>query len=74
MTVSLARRLADDRILLAPGIFDGFSALLAELASVEAAYLSGASVAHTRFGRPDLGLVMMTEGADHRPHGASDYC
>ena len=64
MTNTLRKRLAEDRILLAPGVYDGLSALLASQAGAEAVYLSGASIAYTRFGRPDLGLVAMTEVAD----------
>ena len=30
----------------------------------EAAFLSGASIAYTRFGRPDIGLVSMSEVAE----------
>lgn len=59
--MSLKRRLADRRIVLAPGIYDAFSALLAAEAGFEALYLSGASVAYTRLGRPDIGLVTATE-------------
>src|SRR5690606_22583120 len=52
------------RILLAPGVYDALSALIAEQAGAEAVYLSGASIAYTRLGRPDIGLVSMTEVAD----------
>ncbi|NIA69936.1 isocitrate lyase/PEP mutase family protein [Pelagibius litoralis] len=62
--MSLKKRLADDRILLAPGVYDALTALLAEQAGAEAVYLSGASIAYTRFGRPDIGLVSMSEVAD----------
>ena len=61
MTTSLKKRLAGQGILLAPGIYDAFSALIAEAAGHEALYLSGASIAYTRYGRPDIGLVDMTE-------------
>jgi 2-methylisocitrate lyase-like PEP mutase family enzyme len=44
-------------IVVAPGVYDAFSALLAAEAGFEALYLSGASIAYTRFGRPDIGLV-----------------
>ncbi len=47
--------------LLAPGVFDAMSALLAEQAGFEALYLSGASIAYTRLGRPDIGLVSYAE-------------
>jgi len=59
--MTLGERLRQDRILVAPGIFDGLSALIAARAGFEALYLSGASIAYTRFGRSDLGLVSMTE-------------
>jgi 2-methylisocitrate lyase-like PEP mutase family enzyme len=57
----LGQRLAQKKILLAPGVFDALSALLAEQAGFEAAYLSGASIAYTRLGRPDIGLVTASE-------------
>jgi 2-methylisocitrate lyase-like PEP mutase family enzyme len=63
-TASLKQRLAEDRILLAPGVYDALTALIAEQAGAEAVYLSGASIAYTRFGRPDIGLVSMSEVAD----------
>lgn len=58
---SLKQRLARRPILLAPGVYDALSALLAEQAGFEALYLSGASIAYTRLGRPDVGLVTASE-------------
>ena len=63
LSMPLKERLAANEILLAPGVYDGLSALLAAQAGAEAVYLSGASIAYTRFGRPDIGLVDMTEVA-----------
>lgn len=62
--MSLKQRLGDGRILLAPGVYDALTGLIAEQAGAEAVYLSGASIAYTRFGRPDIGLVSMSEVAD----------
>ncbi len=59
----LRQLLAHDAILVAPGIYDALGALLAGRAGFAAAYLSGASIAYTRFGRPDIGLVGMSEVA-----------
>jgi 2-methylisocitrate lyase-like PEP mutase family enzyme len=59
--MSLRERLRERRILLAPGVYDALSALLAEQAGFEAIYLSGASIAYTRLGRPDIGLVTASE-------------
>jgi len=60
----LKARLARNEILVAPGIYDALTGLVAEQAGAEAVYLSGASIAYTRFGRPDIGLVTMTEVAE----------
>ncbi len=59
--MSLAQRLKQPRIVVAPGIYDAFTALLAARAGFEALYLSGASIAYTRLGRPDIGLVTASE-------------
>ena len=58
---SLRERVAEDRILVAPGVYDALTALIAVQSGAEAVYLSGASIAYTRFGRPDIGQVTMTE-------------
>ncbi|MFN4163171.1 MAG: oxaloacetate decarboxylase [Ferrovibrio sp.] len=60
----LRERLRSGEIVVAPGVYDGLSALVAAQAGFEALYLSGASIAYTRFGRSDIGLVSMTEVAD----------
>ncbi|MEY3639322.1 MAG: 2,3-dimethylmalate lyase, partial [Pseudomonadota bacterium] len=62
-TLNLALRLQQPKALLAPGIYDAFSALIAEQAGFEALYLSGASIAYTRLGRSDIGLTTATEVA-----------
>ena len=62
--MSLRARLQDPRILVAPGVYDGLTAALAEGAGFEALYLSGAAVAYTRLGRPDIGLTSLSEMAD----------
>jgi len=59
--MSLRERLRRKPILVAPGVYDALGALLAEQAGFEALYLSGASLAYTRLGRPDLGLVTASE-------------
>ena len=64
MNTSLQQRLQQPSALLAPGIYDAFTALVAEQAGFEALYLSGASIAYTRLGRSDIGLTTATEVAD----------
>lgn len=61
---TLHARLARPPIVIAPGVFDPLTALLAERAGFEAVYVSGAAIAYTRLGRPDIGLVSMSEVVD----------
>jgi 2-methylisocitrate lyase-like PEP mutase family enzyme len=62
--MTLRERLAAGEILLAPGIYDALSALVAAQAGFEALYLSGASIAYTRLGRSDIGLTTFSEVED----------
>ena len=61
---NLKQRLDEPRVLLAPGVYDALSALIAEQAGFEALYLSGASIAYTRLGRSDVGLTTFSEVED----------
>ena len=58
---SFKQRLAQEQVLLAPGVYDALSALVAEQAGFEALYLSGASIAYTALGRSDVGLTTYSE-------------
>lgn len=62
--MSLGLRLQQPKALLAPGIYDALTALIAEQAGFEALYLSGASIAYTRLGRSDIGLTTASEVAN----------
>ena len=57
----LKDRLGQKKILLTPGIYDAFGAMMADRAGFEALYISGASIAYTKLGRPDIGLVTLDE-------------
>ncbi|NVJ93614.1 MAG: oxaloacetate decarboxylase [Methylocystaceae bacterium] len=61
---SLKERLNEKDIIVAPGVFDALSASLAENAGFDTLYLSGASLAYTKLGQPDIGLLSFTEIAD----------
>ena len=63
-SLTISQQLSQGDTVVAPGIFDAFSAASAAQAGFQAAYLSGASIAYCRFGRPDIGLVSMREVAD----------
>jgi 2-methylisocitrate lyase-like PEP mutase family enzyme len=58
---NLRARLSRPPILVAPGVYDPLTALIAEQTGFEALYVSGAAIAYTRLGRPDIGLVSMSE-------------
>ena len=66
--MNLKQRLNQPEVLLAPGVYDAFSALIAEQAGFEALYLSGASVAYTLLGRSDIGLTTASEVAHTLAH------
>ena len=60
---TLKKLLLRDKLLVAPGCFDGLSGRLVEEAGFEAAYLSGGAVARS-MGIPDIGLVTMSEAIE----------
>ncbi|MGV0680480.1 isocitrate lyase/PEP mutase family protein [Mycolicibacterium fortuitum] len=56
------RELLDRReLIVAPGVYEGISAQLTKRTGHTAAYLTGAGVAASGFGLPDIGLVTQTE-------------
>ena len=57
---TLMQLLKRNKLLVAPGCFDGLSARLVQESGFEAAYLSGGAVARS-MGIPDIGLVTMSE-------------
>jgi len=60
----LPEQLQGQKIVVAPGVYDALTAYLASEAGFSSLYLSGAAVAYSRLGRPDIGLVTATEMAD----------
>ena len=62
--MTLRERLKQANILVTPGVYDGLTANLATQSGFEALYLSGAAVAYTRLGLPDIGLSTASEMAD----------
>ena len=56
--------IAESAPLLAPGVYDGLTARLAEQAGFGAVYMSGFGVTASLLGRPDVGLLSATEMAD----------
>jgi 2-methylisocitrate lyase-like PEP mutase family enzyme len=58
------RGLLADGAVLAPGVWDPLSALLAREAGFGAVFVSGFAVAATLLGEPDIGLLTQSEVAD----------
>ena len=59
----LGSLLSRPEIVVAPGVYDALGALLVAEAGFETVYLSGASIAYARFGKPDLGLLSLDDVA-----------
>ena len=57
----LRKQLSGEKILVAPGIYDAFSALSAETAGFKAVFVSGSALAATHLARPDIGLLTASE-------------
>lgn len=62
-TLSLHKQLHKSTVL-APGVYDAMTALIATQSGAQALYLSGASIANNRLGRSDVGLTTASEVAD----------
>lgn len=65
---ALNEQLSGPDIVVAPGVYDALSASLAEQAGFDTVYLSGASLSYTKLGRPDIGLMSLTEVNDTLAH------
>ncbi|MBX3710143.1 MAG: isocitrate lyase/PEP mutase family protein [Gammaproteobacteria bacterium] len=59
-TQQLRQLLSKDEIYLAPGVYDGLSAKLAELAEFPLIYASGGAISRS-MGVPDMGLISWTQ-------------
>jgi len=61
MTQSLRQMLAAKHFIIAPGVFDGFSAMLAQRQGFDAIYMTGYGVSASRYGLPDAGLTTLSD-------------
>ena len=59
------RRVLATRTIVVPGVTDALSARLVERAGFPAAYVTGAGLANSVFGLPDVGLVTRSELTEH---------
>lgn len=61
---TLRERLAGGESVLMPGVWDPWSALLAERAGFHTVFLSGFALAGTHLGEPDIGIIGQSDMAD----------
>jgi len=64
-TTAMRRLLQTEDVVLAPGCFNALSATLVEQAGFKAIYVSGAAIAGSYLGYPDMGLATMNEFLDN---------
>lgn len=53
-----------EEILIAPGIFDGITARLVQMMGFKSGTISGAGISNSRLGKPDFGLLGLTDNVD----------
>lgn len=56
--------LASGKIVVSPGIYDGYSARLVEQAGFQAASTTGAGLANSRLGQPDIGIMSLRDNVE----------
>lgn len=61
----LRAMLQSDKIVLVPGVYDGYTARLTIAAGFDVLYMTGAGTSMSRLGMADLGLVTLNEMAEH---------
>ncbi|KAF5632240.1 methylisocitrate lyase [Fusarium tjaetaba] len=61
----LRQRLESNDILVAPGVYEGFSARIALEVGFECIYMTGAGTVASKLGRPDLGFASLNDMREH---------
>lgn len=64
MSAAFARRIVEPKALLLPGVANPLAARIAEEIGFEALYVTGAGVANTDLGLPDLAFLNLSDMAD----------
>jgi len=64
------RELISQGIVMMPGAYNALSARMIERCGFDAMYLSGAVLANSVGGVPDVGMMTLTEARDHAAHAA----
>jgi 2-methylisocitrate lyase-like PEP mutase family enzyme len=64
----LRERLAQDEIIITPGVHDSLTARVADRVGFDALYMTGHGTSLSKTGYPDAGLVTMTEMVENAKH------
>jgi 2-methylisocitrate lyase-like PEP mutase family enzyme len=67
----LRELMKSEPLVWAPGVYDGYSARIANAVGFPALYMTGAGTTGSRLGLPDLGLVTLTEMVENARNIAS---
>jgi 2-methylisocitrate lyase-like PEP mutase family enzyme len=63
-TTRYKKLIQDKEILVTPGVYDGFTARLAQAMGFKSATVSGAGVSESRMCVPDMGIMGLADGVD----------
>ncbi|KAF4435386.1 methylisocitrate lyase [Fusarium austroafricanum] len=61
----LRHLLESDDIIVAPGVYDGFSARIANRVGFDCIYMTGAGTCASKLGQPDLGFASLNDMREH---------
>ena len=54
-----------DKLIVCPGVYDGFTARIALAEPIDCLYMTGAGTTMSRLGQPDMGIATMNDMRDH---------
>ncbi len=63
-TTLFKKLLEAEDILVAPGVYDGITARLVQAMGFKTASISGAGISNSRLGKPDVGIMGLSENVD----------
>ncbi|HEU0072203.1 MAG TPA: isocitrate lyase/PEP mutase family protein [Alphaproteobacteria bacterium] len=63
-TAVLRRLMKEEKLIVAPGVYDAYSARMTQAMGFKMAVTSGAGIANSHFGYPDLGIMTRTDNLE----------
>lgn len=63
-TARMRSLIESPKVCVSPGVYDGYSVRVVEAAGFEAASTTGAGIANSRLGQPDIGIMSMLENVE----------